>query len=260
MGELRTPAPDRSEIQIEQGIFQVTPEVLRFHDGFANFYLLQGSTAGIVIDTGLGTPPSMTNVEKMAAKAPPIAAIILTHGHPDHNGGAKRLSFTLGARVIDGASKGEVIKLGDRSIQVVPGKGHTRDSQYIVDLEKKVVFTGDNILGDSSADVRYMADYMAGLENLLGMEPEVICPGHGRPSYDAVGDIRELIEHRKEREQQILDAVQKGANTPTELFWTVYGIDYKDRKEMATRQIEAHLEKLKAEGRIVKNRHRFIVS
>jgi len=260
MGELRTPAPDRSEIQIEQGIFQVTPEVLRFHDGFANFYLLQGSAAGIVIDTGLGTPPSMKNLEKMAAKAPPIAAIILTHGHPDHNGGVKRLSFTLGARVIDGASKGEVIKLGDRSIQVVPGKGHTRDSQYIVDLEKKVVFTGDNILGDSSADVRYMADYMAGLENLLGMGPEVICPGHGKPSYDAVGDIRELIEHRKEREQQILDAVQKGANTPTELFWTVYGIDYKDRKEMATRQIEARLEKLKAEGRIVKNRHRFIVS
>jgi len=258
--ELRSPGPDGQEIQLEEGVFRVTPEVTRFNDGFVNFYLVEGQDARVVVDTGFGFGSVLGKLEdRLKSAQHPTGAILLTHSHPDHAGGARRLSITSGAKVVSSSRKIQSINLGDRKIEIIPGKGHTKDSVYFFDPKDNVLFTGDNILGDSPADVRYMAEYMRGLDELLKRDPNIICPGHGDPSYKAADDIRDLIEHRQTRERMIVQAIATGADSVGLIFSEVYGSKYRDVKNMAMQQIRAHVVKLQEDGLVEKVGRRFIV-
>ena len=140
--------------------------------------------------------------------------------------------------------------------EVVPTPGHSRDSVCL--LYGRVCFSGDTVLGEGSVfipgDGGGLAGYLESLESLLALEIDVICPGHGPIVSDAHERIAHYIEHRLERERKVLAALEAGARTDDEILasaWDDAPIDsWPMLRAAAAATLAAHLDKLRAEGRL----------
>ena len=88
------------------------------------------------------------------------------------------------------------------------------------------------------------------LEKFLHYQPELIYPGHGPVVKDPKAKLQELIDHRQEREEQIVGLLQSGPKRVEELLKAIYE-DLAERvQNMARNQIRSHLIKLLKEGRV----------
>jgi hypothetical protein len=79
---------------------------------------------------------------------------------------------------------------------------------------------------------------------------KVLFGGHGPPMANPYAKIDEYINHRLEREKNILAAVQEGDQTPAQIVARVYTDVSPKAYSLAERAVLAHLEKLEAEGAI----------
>ncbi len=91
--------------------------------------------------------------------------------------------------------------------------------------------------------------YLESLEQLLELEIERIYPGHG-PAIDAPHDkIREYLSHRREREEQIVNAIQAGAQTVERMVEHIYVDTPRVLYPAAGQSVLSHLVKLEQEQR-----------
>jgi hypothetical protein len=88
------------------------------------------------------------------------------------------------------------------------------------------------------------------LERLLGFNISLILPGHGPMIGKAEAKIREYIQHRMEREQQVLRALRSGRNTIGDITQTIYVDVSPALQRVAEFSVQAHLEKLMREKRV----------
>jgi glyoxylase-like metal-dependent hydrolase (beta-lactamase superfamily II) len=153
-----------------------------------------------------------------------VERVLLTHRHPDHTAGARRLHELSGAPVHaadpdhrHGAggdlADGDVMDVGDLRIQVYATPGHTSDSVsfFLDDGSTRAMLTGDTILGRGTTVVAHpdgmLADYLASLRRLAAVGAAVVLPGHG-PELPSVAAVAEqYLAHRAERLDQIRAAV-----------------------------------------------------
>ena len=221
---------------------------------------------------------------RRALGSPAIDAILITHGHGDHIGGldrlqeafdcpvrchpklAPRLQHSLGhcpdeGCPDEGTADNIVIPLSDQETIAAGGgvvlralftPGHEDDHVCYFLHPDRVLFSGDNLLGNSSSSVRSLTEYLASLERMADTRPLVVCPGHGDTIMRGQARIRQQIAHRQAREQQTLAALDGGASAVDEIVASVYPRDLRDNlRAAARRNIIAHLEKLRQEGRVV---------
>jgi ribonuclease/clavin/mitogillin len=131
--------------------------------------------------------------------------------------------------------------------------GHTLDSVCLWERSQGALFTGDLVAGAGTVVVDdrpgALSQYMGSLERLLALSPRTIYPGHGPIVEDAPGKLREYLEHRREREAQILSALSS-ASTVDELVTAVYIGLQQGLVPMAARNVRAHLDKLSGDGRV----------
>jgi glyoxylase-like metal-dependent hydrolase (beta-lactamase superfamily II) len=140
--------------------------------------------------------------------------------------------------------------------EVIPSPGHSRDSVCLI--RERVCFSGDTVLGEGSVFVPGsgggLAGYLASLERLLDLELDAICPGHGPVVWDPHERIAHYIAHRLERERKVLAAIEGGATTNDEILeraWDDAPIDTVPiLRAAAAATLEAHLDKLRDEGRL----------
>ena len=136
-------------------------------------------------------------------------------------------------------------------LPVTPGHEIDHVSYYLG--EERILFTGDCILGASSTTVRDLASYMRSLELLTSYPHETICPGHGPvvPPPRGAEWVRWYIDHRQQREQQVIAALGKGLGTVEAITREVYPSDLPaGLRRGAEQNVATHLEKLAQEGRI----------
>ena len=239
-----------------------------------NVFLVSGKNKSVFIDTAHGKPEEIQkhlSVWESEGK-PEIAGIILTHRHGDHIGGAAELSKHIGAPVISTAVEktaienessavvnitpgdGEILQLGNSTLEIIHTPGHTMGSLCVYLQEDKVLFTGDNILGLGTTVISPnegdMASYIGSLQKMLNYNIETICPGHG-PEIDTPNEkIHELIEHRHQRERQMLELITAGQDSMEHIFGAIYKDIHPGLHNTAKRQIQAHINKLINEKRI----------
>lgn len=152
-------------------------------------------------------------------------------------------------------SDGDTISVGARTVEVVHTPGHTLGSMCLYLREERALFTGDTALGLGTVAISPpphgdMALYLQSLERLKGYDCAVMLPGHGQAVHDVKRKLQELIDHRLEREEQVLRLLTDGKTTPKAMLSAIYMELDKRIVPMALRQIEAHLAKLEAEGRV----------
>jgi glyoxylase-like metal-dependent hydrolase (beta-lactamase superfamily II) len=95
-----------------------------------------------------------------------------------------------------------------------------------------------------------MAAYLRSLELLLDHDPARLYPGHGPVVDDPRARVQGYLAHRREREAQVLAALEAGDRTPAEVVARVYADVDPVLHPAAELSVRAHLAKLVAEGRV----------
>ena len=95
-----------------------------------------------------------------------------------------------------------------------------------------------------------MGDYLRSLSVLLDYDLERLYPGHGPLVDDAEAKIDEYLDHRRQRERQVLDALAAGDRTPAAVVARVYADVDPALHPAAELSVRAHLVKLVREERV----------
>lgn len=189
-----------------------------------------------------------------------IVQVLLTHTHSDHAGAAASLASRTGAAVrclADGTLQpGEHVRTDAGELVAVHTPGHTPDHAAFHWPERRAVFCGDLMLG--GLDTALVAppegdlgDYLASLERLRALAPGVLLPTHGPPFQDPATALDRYLAHRRERERQVLAALDAGSARAEEVAARVYGDELEGGlRAAAEAAVVAYLEHLARGARV----------
>ena len=150
---------------------------------------------------------------------------------------------------------GEALRIGGLTLRMVHTPGHTAGHLSPFLDEGRVLFAGDNVLGIGTTVVPPpphgdMAQYIESLRKMQSLDADVMCCGHGPAVKEPNRKLQELIDHRHQREEQILSLVAGGNDTVKALVRAIYPELDKRLLGMAQSQVLSHLSKLEREGRV----------
>jgi glyoxylase-like metal-dependent hydrolase (beta-lactamase superfamily II) len=121
------------------------------------------------------------------------------------------LAFRPDERVADGA----VIRGDGWTMTAIHTPGHCSNHICYYLTEEKALFSGDHVMGWATSVVGppdgSMKDYLASLRKLLPLDAERFWPTHGPAITEPHRYVQSFIEHREDREAQILSYLQGGA-------------------------------------------------
>lgn len=223
-----------------------------------NTYVLTSNNQAIVIDPGPVIEEHLEAILATVQGSDPVA-VLVTHSHVDHAPLAAPLAAELGVQTFGHAAgdgfvpderlnDGDAMMLGEESITVVATPGHSDD--HLCFKSGSLLFTGDHIMGGSTVMVQHMGDYLRSLEKVARLAAGRLMPGHGPVIDNPQEVIDRYIEHRMEREEQILAALQRGDGTVGQVVQHVYADVDTELHPLAAISVAAHLRKLHEEGRV----------
>jgi glyoxylase-like metal-dependent hydrolase (beta-lactamase superfamily II) len=236
-----------------------------------NTYLIGTGKRRILLDTGGGEPEYLEVLRRAMRETgcEAIQEIVLTHGHPDHIGGAIALNDHFGPLRVSKMAwpgvdenyhldlhlleDGAVLRTEGATLRALHTPGHAVDHLCYVLEEEGSIFSGDNVLGVGTtvipAKSGNLRDYMQSLQRLLAEEPTAIYPAHGPHVTDGTAKVREYIAHRQERDEQIIAAIRTGASRISEIVAIVYAAYPEALHGAAGHSVCSHLLKLEDECR-----------
>ena len=147
------------------------------------------------------------------------------------------------------------LRVGSASLRALHTPGHTAGHICLFLEEDRVLFSGDNVLGMGTTAIAPpphgdMVQYLASLRKMQGLDAALLCPGHGPEVKEPNRKIQELLDHRRERDEQILHFIGQGRDTVHRLVRSVYPELDGRLVPMATGQVLSHLHKLEGEGKV----------
>ena len=216
----------------------------------------------LLIDTGEGKRSwSLALSSLLSSERATITCALITHWHHDHVGGIEDIrilcphvtvykeSPALGQKAIE---NGQIFQAEGASLQAFHCPGHTIDHMAFILKEEDAMFTGDNVLGHGTAVFEDLATYMNSLTKMQKQFNGRAYPGHGAVIEDGKAKITEYIEHRKGREEEILQALGdvKDEATPMDLVKVVYKDVPEGLHAPAANGVVQVLRKLESEGKV----------
>lgn len=231
-----------------------------------NTYVV-GRGETVIIDPAVPDPIYIEAVVSEAGNRGRPTMILLTHMHSDHFGGAEVLAEHFGIPVAAWKSAvethpfvtrtlddGDIVQAGGATLRALHTPGHASHHLCYVLEEESSLFAGDVVAGLGTVVISppdgSLADYMDTLEKLANVGARRIFPGHGPIIEDGRAKIAEYIAHRREREAQIVDALQAGIGKIPDMVKRIYvDVDQKLHK-VAEMSVLAHLEVLERAGRV----------
>ena len=266
--------------QIAPGIRRVVaenPGPFTLH-GTGTYVIGEGSVA--VIDPG---PADPSHIDALVAglAGETISHVLVTHTHMDHSPGCALLrqhtdaptygfgphgagKLADGVQVEEGGDMafvpdvevrdGDVLEGRGWSVECVYTPGHTSNHICFQYREAKALFTGDHVMGWSTSIISPpdgdMSAYMASLEKLLQRDDAVYWPTHGPCIEEPKPFVRKFIEHRLEREAQILDCLRRGIDRIDAMVPDMYTDLPEFMYPAAGRSVWAAIEHLVAKGQV----------
>lgn len=162
--------------------------------------------------------------------------------------------------------------LGPSGVRVLHTPGHTVDSIALYIPDDHALYTADTVLGHGTAIFEDLGTYLKSLTRMLNFgknggtdegEYVVLYPGHGAVVSNGRELIATYIQHRLEREEQVVGLLKSPPSSKESLTdsgepvwstWTIVKSLYASYPENlwlpAAHGIDLHLKKLEAEGRV----------
>ncbi|GAB3676314.1 MBL fold metallo-hydrolase [Salinisphaera aquimarina] len=249
-------------------IVATNPSVMTYHG--TNSWMIDDETHGVtVLDPG---PDQTAHVDDIIAALDgrPLDRILLTHAHSDHYGAVAELRTRTGAPCLgfapaasDDFACDQPLADGDTvaGFQAVHTPGHASDHlcfAYNVPGTGTVLFSGDHVMSWSSSIVNPpdgdMQAYYRSLERLLARDQDALyLPGHGPVLSNPRELVGSLLSYRQAREASILSRLEAGSFSIQTLAESLYHKTDPWLKKAAERNVLAHLLKLEAEGKALRD-------
>jgi glyoxylase-like metal-dependent hydrolase (beta-lactamase superfamily II) len=219
-----------------------------------------------------------------------VRAILVTHCHSDHSPlaawlhaetGAPTFAFgphglaaadgDLDAPIDDGVTLEETIdtdfvpdvRVGDGEVAAMGSgwtmrgvytPGHTSNHMCFALDEERALFTGDHVMGWSTTVVSPpdgdMRHYIDSLRKVMTRDDATLWPTHGAPVTAPRQFLQAFLEHRLEREAQVLAAVRSGLSEIDSMVKVMYADVREELHKAAARSVLSHLIKLVADGTV----------
>lgn len=239
------------------------------YTGDGNWTWLIRGRVTTLIDAGTGEPQHLEAVER-ALDGAPLGQVLVTHGHGDHASGAMALAARFpGVRFFkmlwperdpkwpvawQPLADASEVAAGDSTLMAVHTPGHAPDHLCFWHAGSRTMFCGDlaqmgttiyvppNLQGDLIA-------YLQSLERVLALGPARLLPAHGPVIDDPASVLRGYLEHRRERERQIVAVLREGVARPEDIVVRLYRGLKETLVPMARESVLSHLIKLEREGR-----------
>ena len=217
-----------------------------------------------------------------------VRAILVTHCHSDHSPLAAWLRDETGAPTIafgphgvvesdpdiddaieDGVTLEETtdtdfdpdVRVGDGEVaamgigwtmRAVHTPGHTSNHMCYALDEEQSLFTGDHVMGWSTTVVSPpdgdMRAYIDSLRKVIARDDLSLWPTHGAPVMSPKPFLQAFLEHRLEREAQVIAAVRSGQSDIEGMVKQMYADVREELHKAAGRSVLSHLIKLIDDG------------
>lgn len=268
MSFLTEPEPERgANLPVMAGISRIVannPGPMTYFG--TNTYLIDTPEGIVVLDPGPeGHPEHVEAILRHTGGR--IAYIAVSHTHHDHVGAVPALREATGAptagfetSAIETFDPDIKLRHGDKlaGMQALHTPGHASDHLcFALPLaSEKVLFSADHVMSWSTSIVSPpggdMGDYFASLNLLLQRDDDVYLPGHGPPLREPRTLVRAMLTHRIIREQAIAKKLTEGSFDTYTIMDALYSQLNPRLRKAAERNVLAHLLKMEAEGRAVR--------
>ncbi len=125
-----------------------------------------------------------------------------------------------------GLGHGDILEGDGWSVECVFTPGHSSNHMCFQLREEQALFSGDHVMGWSTSVISppsgNMEDYMNSLELLKQRDDTQFWPAHGPGIDDPKSFVRSFIDHRLEREQEILEQLKQGVDSIQKMVPYIY--------------------------------------
>ncbi|MHB1090335.1 MAG: MBL fold metallo-hydrolase [Ilumatobacteraceae bacterium] len=213
-----------------------------------------------------------------------VRAIIVTHCHSDHSPLTRWLHDVTGAPTLavgphadniyaDPDDEGEeavdrnfvptqtvtdgevIIDTDEFTLTAVSTPGHTSNHMCVALAQERALFSGDHVMGWSTTVVSPpdgdMRAYIKSLRKVQQRNDDVLWPTHGGPVTRPEAYLAQYLQHRLDREAQILQCLADNVTTIAGMVAILYADVRVELHNAAGRSVLSHLIKLIGEGRVV---------
>lgn len=155
-----------------------------------------------------------------------------------------------------------VLTVGDYHFTCIETPGHTKGHVCLYEPTRKILFSGDHILGDISPNITHwgegnpLDDFMTSLQKIANLPVDLVLPGHRRIFTDCGARISELLEHHRRRAEEafviLADGPMTGYQVAARMTWDMVYESWDDvaaaQKFFATGEALSHLRYLECQG------------
>ena len=251
--------------------------------GEGNWTYLIGDRHPVLIDAGVGHASHLDAIAEAAPRGP--AQVLVTHAHSDHVSGAPAIHARWPAAQFKKfpwpsrtgyrepgtpdadvswtwLEDGSIVDTDEGPLSVLHTPGHSPDHVTFWHAGSRTLFVGDMLVQGSTVVIPAshggsLAEYLRSLERMRQLNPARALPAHGPAIDDPAALIHKYVEHRAQREAQVLGALGDVVSTVEAITAAIYPSLTEALVPMARESVLAHLQKLEGEGRVSRDGERW---
>lgn len=190
----------------------------------------------------------------------------LARQHKEKNPAARGSMKKVDARFV-GLKEGGRLTVGKYTLELIATPGHTPGNSMFWIEDKKIMFTGDNILFDITPNIvslyevtDSLGSYLKSLDKSKKYSVDYAFPGHRKPG-DYKKRIDEIKEHHLRRIEESLKIVNEYPGSDAyaitaQMKWKIHAKNWDDfpdaQKWFAFGECLAHLDYLRLRGKVIR--------
>ena len=152
---------------------------------------------------------------------------------------------------------GEELETALGPIEIIWTSGHSPGHICLYSRERKLLFSGDQILENITPNIAWhpgrdmLAEFLDSLAALALLDIDLILPSHGEPFSGHRAWIAETVGHHQERCDEILNLLVESPRTAHQLVGQMWRRELSPiNHHFAIFEVLAHLEHLKRQGKV----------